>query len=142
MRYAEGTKVTVESSRGEITGILAKHGCNRMAWGTEPDGDTLQFTLEGKLFRFKIEKPTPEGTRERDGGKYTYPHNIDWKAKSADEWRRRWRAHVLLIKAKLEFIEGGDTTLDLEFLPYRVMKTGETLGEFIEAGGVPLLTAG
>jgi hypothetical protein len=132
----------VDKSRGEISGILAQHGCDRMAWGTEPAADTLQFTLGGHLFRFVIKKPTPEEMLERDGGEYTYPRNVDWKLKAADEWRRRWRAHVLLIKAKLEFIEGGDTTLELEFMPYTVLKSGQTLGELIEDGGLPLLTAG
>jgi hypothetical protein len=141
-RYAEGTTVTVASSRGEITGILAKHGCDRMAWGTEPTGDTLQFTLGGHLFRFKIGKPTAEEMRKRDGGDYSYPHNVDWAAKADAEWRRRWRAHVLLIKAKLEFIEGGDTTLEREFLPYTVLKSGQTISELLEAGGLPLLEDG
>ena len=141
-RYAQGTPVTVASSRGEITGILAKHGCMTMAWGTEPTGDTLQFTLGGHLFRFRIDKPTPEDVRKRDGGDYTYPHNVDWRVKAEDEWRRRWRAHVLLIKAKLEFIEGGDTTLEREFLPYTVLKSGQTISDLLEAGGLPLLEAG
>jgi hypothetical protein len=57
-RYAEGTTVSVQSSRGEISGILTSHGCERMAWGTAPEGDTLQFELGGKLFRFAIGKPT------------------------------------------------------------------------------------
>ena len=141
-RFAEGTKVSVESSRGEITGILAKHGCQRMAWGTEPEGDTLQFELGGQNFRFRIGRPTPEEVRQRDGERYVYPHNVDWTAKATDEWRRRWRAHVLLIKAKLEFIEGGDTTLEREFMPYLVLGDGRTLNDAINAGDLPMLTAG
>ena len=139
MGYAEGTKVTVASSRGEITGILAKHGCERMAWGTEPDGDTLQFALGDRWFRFVIKKPTWSDLSSR----YVYDRSESQRATAVEaEWRRRWRAHVLLIKAKLEFIEGGDTTLEREFLPYAVLSTGQTLGEFIEGGGVPLLTSG
>ncbi len=141
-RYAAGTLVTVASSRREIAGILAKHGCDRMAWGTAPEGDTLQFTLGGHLFRFTIGNLTPHELRERDGGEYGYPHKVDWAQKAAAEWRRRWRAHVLLIKAKLEFVEDGDTTLEREFLSYTVLESGQTLGEFIEGGGLPLLTAG
>jgi hypothetical protein len=37
---------------------------------------------------------------------------------------------------------GGDTTLEREFLPYTVLASGQTLAEFIEGGGVPLLSAG
>lgn len=140
-RYAEGTTVSVASSRGEITGILTSHGCERMAWGTDPLGDTLQFELAGKIFRFTIAKPTADELRRVDGDRYTYPHNVDWATKADQEWRRRWRAHVLLIKAKLEFIEGGDGTLDVEFLPYAVLRDGRTVGELVASGGVPLLTS-
>jgi hypothetical protein len=141
-RYAEGTKVTVESSRGEITGILAKHGVQKMGWMSAPDGDELMFELEGGSFRFRMVKPTAESMRERDGKTYAYPQNIDWEAKATQEWRRVWRANVLLLKAKLEFIESGDTTLDRELMAYRVLKDGRTLEDAIAAGGVPMLAAG
>lgn len=141
-RFAEGTTVSVESSRGEISGILTKHGCNRMAWATEPQGDVLQFELGGQAFRFRITRPTADEVRQRDSGEYVYPHNVDWESKATQEWRRRWRANVLLIKAKLEFIDGGDTSLEREFMPYLVMKGGKTLGEFVEKGGLLQLTGG
>lgn len=142
-RYAEGTAVQVQSSRGEISGILTIHGCERMAWGTAPEGDTLQFELEGKLFRFAITKPSVDDLKRmyrEDGRDWSRVYDPD--AKVAAEWRRRWRAHVLLIKAKLEFIEGGDTTLEREFLPYAVLKDGRTVGDLINDGGLPLLMSG
>ena len=141
-RFADGTKVSVESSRGEISGILAKHGCERMAWGTEPVGDTLQFELGDQRFRFRIMRPTADEIRKRDSGDYVYSHNVDWKTKAEQEWRRRWRAHVLLIKAKLEFIDGGDTSLEQEFMPYLLMPNGRTLGEFVEDGGLARIGPG
>lgn len=141
-RYAEGTKVSVESSRGEITGILAKHGVQRMGWMGGPDGDQLMFELAGGSYRLDIRKPTAAELRARDGDQYTYPDNVDWHGKVDGEWRRRWRANVLLLKAKLEFIESGDTTLERELLPYRLLKGGKTVEDLIIAGGVPLLTAG
>lgn len=142
-RYAEGTAVTVQSSRGEITGILTKHGCDRMAWGAAPEGDTLQFELGDKLFRFAITKPTAADIRRQceEGGR-DWSRIYDMDAKVAAEWRRRWRAHVLLIKAKLEFISGGDTTLEREFLPYAVLKDGRTVGDLMAGGGLPLLMSG
>jgi hypothetical protein len=141
-RYAEGTTVSVQNSRGEITGILTKHGCTHFATGSTPEGDTIQFVLGGKQFRMFIAKPTADSMYERDRSRYSYPNNVDWEAKAEQEWKRRWRAHVLLIKAKLEFIEGGDTTLEQEFLPYALMKDGRTVGELINAGGLPLLESG
>ena len=142
-RYAEGTTVQVQTSRGEITGILAKHGCQTMAWGSKPTGDTLMFDLDGKQFRFFIPKPELEKVKSDYWEDHAWSgRQIDWTDKVEAEWRRRWRAHVLLIKAKLEFIEGGDTTLEREFLPYLVLQDGRTMGQFIDQGGVPLLMSG
>lgn len=143
-RYAEGTSVSVDSSRGEITGILAKHGVERMAWATEPDGDVLTFELAGHRYLFRIAKPTAQELLERDGRHYAYPRNVDWEQKAKAEWRRRWRANVLLLKAKLEFAEGEASTVVRELMPYALLKDGRTLEEAILAGDstVPLLGTG
>lgn len=135
-RYAEGTKVTVESSRGEISGILAKHGVQRMGWMGAPEGDQLMFELGGGSYRLDIRKPTMAEVRA------LYPNAYDHQAKLDGEWRRRWRANVLLLKAKLEFVASGDTTLDRELLPYRLLKGGMTVEETIVSGGMPALMAG
>lgn len=143
-RYAEGTKVSVESSRGEITGILAKHGVERMGWQTGPDGDELLFELKGSRYRFRIVKPTLEEVKAdyiAGGGRWNLVY--DERAKVEAEWRRRWRANVLLIKAKLEFAEGGDTSVEREFMPYLLVGGRQTLAEFLESDrGVALLEAG
>ena len=134
-RYAEGTAVTVESSRGEITGILAKHGVMEMGWQTGPTGDRLLFKLAGRSYLFAIDKPTMTEVRA------LYPNARDDNAKWNGEWRRRWRANVLLIKAKLEFASGGDTTAEREFMPYLLVPGGGTLADWLESeqGGRKLL---
>lgn len=145
VRYAEGTTVTVESSRGEITGILAKHGVVRMAWGSAPEGDTLQFELGGASYRFSIERPTTHGLYARWEAEGKSPTTLKFLPNDnqvAAEWRRRWRAHVLLLKAKLEFAASGDSTLIREFMPYRLLKDGRTLEAVIEAGSLPMLATG
>jgi len=135
-RYAEGTKVSVDTSRGELSAILAKHGVKRQGWMGDETADELFFELDGGQFRLRIEKPTLTEIRQM------YPNAYDHQAKLEAEWRRRWRANVLLLKAKLEFIDSGDTTLDRELLPYRVLKDGRTLLEAMELDAIPLLEAG
>jgi hypothetical protein len=135
-RYAEGTTVSVENSRGEISGILAKHGVLKMGWSSEPVGDSLMFELGGYAFRFFIAKPTLLEIRQM------FPNAYDEQKKLDGEWRRRWRANVLLLKAKLEFIDSGDTTLIRELLPYAVTQSGSTIEELITSGGMRLLSAG
>lgn len=138
--YAANTNVTVESSRGEITGILAKHGVVRMGWSTDPDGDQLLFELNGGTYRFQIRRPTEEEVAalyRKAGGNWA---RVDPALKVADEWRRRWRANVLLLKAKLEFAM-ADSTIDREMLPYRVLASGQTVEEALLAGALKALPA-
>jgi hypothetical protein len=144
-RYAEGTTVSVESSRGEITGILTKHGVKRQAWASEPEGDMLQFELAGYQFRFSIARPTVDDVKadyRARGGDWSRVY--DPAAKVAAEWRRRWRANVLLLKAKLEFADGEASTVIRELLPYALLSDGRTtLEDAVLAGdsAVPLLPA-
>jgi hypothetical protein len=135
-RYAEGTQVSVNSSQGEIAGILHTHGVRKQGWMSSPDGDELMFELGGHSFRFQILRPTITEIRR------LYPNTRDERAKLDAEWRRRWRANVLLLKAKLEFIDSGDTTLERELLPYMLTASGQTVGELVVAGKLPMLSAG
>ena len=140
-RYAEGTAVSVASSRGEITGILAKHGVERMGWQTGPLGDELMFDLEGHTYRLPILKPTRESEiawARKQGQNVGY---IDFAGRVDKEWKRRWRATVLLLKAKLEFADGETSTVAMELMPYLLTQGGQTLGELIVEGKVPLLAA-
>jgi len=135
-RYAENTTVSVEASRGEISGILAKHGVQRQGWASEPEGDMLQFELGGYQYKFRIWRPTMEEVRA------DFPNAYNYQAKLDAEWRRRWRANVLLLKAKLEFADGEASTVMRELMAFAVLKDGRTLEEAIlEGDAIPLLAA-
>lgn len=131
-RYAEGTTVTVSQSRGDITGILAKHGVEVMAWGSNPKGDYLAFELGGHSFRLDIVKPTHDAIFR------LFPNHRDT---DQGEWRRRWRATVLLLKAKLEFADGETSTIDQELMPYLLLRDGTTLGAAVLGEKIPLMLA-
>lgn len=134
-RYAEGTTTSVESSRGEITGILGKHGVVAQMLGTTAEADHIQFELKGRVFRLEIKRPTVNDIWR------LFPNHRDTDAKMAAEWRRRWRATVLLLKAKLEFADGELSTVERELMPYMLLQDGTTLGAAIEGNKVPLLAA-
>lgn len=138
-KYAAKTTVPVSSSRGEITGILAKHGVAEMGWMTQPRGDQLLFKLNGLQYRFFIEKPTIAEMKSQDPNAYA---NVDWDKRVEQEWMRRWRAHVLLLKAKLEFAAADESTIERELLPYVLLADGRTLEEVVIDGGLPTLTGG
>ncbi len=140
--YAEGTTVTVPASRGDITGILTKHGVTTMAWGSNPEGDYLAFELAGHSFRLDILKPTAQGLWERWKAEGKSERTLKYLPNDSQveaEWRRRWRATVLLLKAKLEFADGETSTIEKELLPYILLRDGMTLGTAIELGKVLLM---
>ena len=44
---------------------------------------------------------------------------------------RRWRAMILVVKAKLESVETGISTFQEEFMAHIIMANGKTIGENI-----------
>lgn len=58
-RFAEGTTVSVESSRGEISGILAKHGVIRQAWASE-SGASHACRVHRRRLRGRGDAMTPD----------------------------------------------------------------------------------
>jgi hypothetical protein len=139
-RYAEGTTVSVEKSQGDIAGILRSHGVQRQAWASTPEGDTLTFELGDNRYLFRIPRPTWDDIR----GRFVNTKTEAQKQVAVDaEWRRRWRAQVLLLKAKLEFADGETSTVVRELLPYALLEDGiTTVEEAITHQNIPLLTTG
>jgi hypothetical protein len=131
-RYAEGTTVAVEASQAELVRILRKHGVERQAWAHGPEGAALQFEAAGRRYQMRIERPDPNQYPEHRGGNQA--GRSQWTMRER-EWMRRWRAIVLLLKAKLEFADGETTTLERELLPYLLLPGERNLAEFMEDGG-------
>ncbi len=139
-RYAEGTVVAVEKSRSEMQTLLSKHGVQEMAWGSKPSGDVLHFALGGYQHELRIVRPDVAAMRELHAKGYRTPGST-WELAAEAEWRRRWRANLMLLKMKLEFIDSGESTLERELLPMRLLRDGRTLEQAVEAGSLPMLAA-
>lgn len=128
-RYAEGTSVSVEKTRSEIETLLKRHKANGFFSATDEERGIalVGFRLVGRLFRIEVRSPktadAPKSTRYLDAAS---------EAKRRRQWaeaeeRRRWRAQLLLIKAKLEMIATGETTVEREFLADMVLPNGKTV---------------
>lgn len=128
-RYAEGTNVAAENSQAEIRGLLAKHGVMHQAWAESPERAALQFVLFGLPYRFEVERPTEEEMRARYRAEGGYsPNNVAWEARVEGEWKRRWRARLLWLKATLEFAVGeGKEEVERMLLPYLSLPGGKTM---------------
>lgn len=119
MPYAQDTKVPVAQSRMEIERLLEQKKAKQ--YGTAVDYDKLQarvqFRLNERVVRFVISLPDPKkfGTGE----------------KLARAERQRWRALLLVMKAKLEAVESQIATFEEEFLSHIVMPNDATVGQMV-----------
>jgi len=126
-RYAEGTTVPAARSRAEIERLLLGHGATDFGYIKTQAGEQVMCTLGGMTLLWRVTPPddrafgtTPTGRRRK----------ADAAAKAVeDEYKRRWRAVLLLIKAKLEVIESGVLRAEEVFLPERVLPSGQTVAE-------------
>jgi hypothetical protein len=114
-RYAEGTNVSVDTSRSELEKLLNKAGATSFGVYREPTRWVVIFQLAGRHVRHVITIPTPSKR-----GNAPDPEK---------EVRRRWRALLLITRAKLEMIAGGDSSIEREFLADTVLADGTTVHE-------------
>jgi hypothetical protein len=157
-RYAAHTDVPAHQSRSALDQLLAKHGAkNRGIMSDDSSGTAVAaFFLEGRAIRLSVsfrrpaevlrdaEREPPRGWRQR-----TALQRQKWaETESAQEERQRWRALLLITRAKLEMIADGMSTVDREFLASIMLSDGRTVEERLVPDlpklppSAPLLTIG
>lgn len=134
-RYAERTSVSVERSRDEIEQTLARYGAEQFMYGWNRDGALIAFVVaipSGQRRHVRFTLPLPS----RDERRFTH-HASGARTSAAAEkqWeqacRQRWRALLLVVKAKLEAVESGIATFEDEFLAYTMLPEGQTVSEWL-----------
>lgn len=149
-RYARDTSVSVAASRTEVELILSRYGADLFAYATQPGKAEIAFRIRNLQVRMTLPLPLLEQFKMTE---VTGRLRSEASQREAYEQacRQRWRALVLVIKAKLEAVEVGISTLDREFLSDTVMPDGSTfhqwavpqLQRMAESGMMPpLLTEG
>jgi hypothetical protein len=120
MTYAKTTSVPVKQSKGDIEAVLGRYGAEKYGMTIEPGRAIVMFQFKSRTVRFVLPLPVGTGT------------------KIEQEERSRWRALLLVIKAKLESVESKIESFDEAFLSHIVMQGGETVYEKIK-GELPAL---
>jgi hypothetical protein len=117
--YAADTKVPVSQTRAEIERLLDKHKASQ--YGTAIDFDLcvarVQFKLQQRTVRFTVQLPDKKKLGE--GERFEKAH------------RQRWRALLLVLKAKLESLENGIETFEEVFLAQIVLPNDRTVADFV-----------
>ena len=149
MAYAETTTVPVIKTRAEIEGMLRARKCDQFMVFSDHENfrASVQFKTNNRVVRFTIALPNPEDQK--------FTHIDRWRRRAASAAqkmveqaeRQRWRALLLVIKAKLESVDSNIATFEQEFLANIVLPNDMTVGEIVipkieEAyAGRPLLEA-
>lgn len=133
-KFAENTSVPVDRTRAEIENTLKRFGASHFAYFNGPDKASIAFRTRERNVRFDLPIPKSSTFRNED--------------KRAQDLRRRWRALLLSIKAKLSSVESEIETFESAFLAHVVMPDGRTVGEhvspaiktaYLDGKSVPLL---
>lgn len=115
-RYAERTSVPVDRSRAEIEKLLERHGASGFIFGTTNGQALLAFEMHERRLRFLVPMPTPKKSGADE-------------ARVKAEIRRRYRALLLVLKAKLEAVASQIVAFDEEFLAHIVVEGSTTVGD-------------
>lgn len=133
-RFATRTTVSSEKTRVEIEQTLSRYGARQFAYGRDDDRGLalIEFHAKNRRIRLVVRVPDPK-SRE-----FTHTAARAQRRNDADAYRayeqavrQRWRALLLIVKAKLEAVSSGVMTFEDEFLPYTVLPSGQTVAEAV-----------
>ena len=129
MPYAAQSRVPISKTKTDIEELLGKHGAVGFGYVTEGDRAMIAFNMAGRRVQIMLVMPsfddfarTPRNTRRTSAAQQSA-----WE----QACRQRWRALLLIIRAKLEAVESGITTLESEFLANLVLPDGGTVGDWM-----------
>lgn len=127
--YAQRTQVSADRSEGQLKTLLARAGAAQIITGWDGDGRRimLAFRLARLSIRIVVPLPTQDEARRTPKGRIRAARAS--AAAMDQETRRRWRALLLVVKAKLEAVSSGISTMEQEFLAHVVIPGGQTIGD-------------
>src|SRR4051812_44287943 len=108
--YATGSDVPVGRSRDEIERTLARYGASEFAYGQRAGQAVVGFAIGNRQVRFSIALPVVDDVARTPGGKLRSNNQIGVELDKAT--RQRWRALLLVVKAKLESVQAGIETFE------------------------------
>jgi hypothetical protein len=131
-RYAQNTSVSVAKSKAEIEQTLRRYGASGFmsAWQDDPPMAMVGFSIDGRMVKMHVTVPA------QDDEEFTLTETGRDRNESQayKAWeracRQRWRALALIVKAKLEAVECGISSIEREFLADIVLHDGSTFGDW------------
>ena len=131
MTYARNTTVSAMRTRNQIEETLERYGADGFAYAAQGNLASVIFAVENRRVRFVLELPDPEEFRYTN---HSPPRERSDRAQREtydQACRQRWRALLLVIKAKLEAVTAGISTIETEYLVNIVLPDNTTAGEWM-----------
>lgn len=131
MSYAQNTSVSIERSQEHIKETLRRYEADRFGIMEERDQALVEFTVRGLTVQMTVPMPDRHSTEftRTPTGKDRAPNQAYQAYQQA--CRQRWRALLLAIKAKLEAVDAGISSIETEFMPFILMGDGRTVGQHL-----------
>lgn len=129
-RFAENTSVSSAKSKAEIEATVERYGAAQFVSGWDEHRALIGFTMNGRQVRFVLQMPNRADrafTHHARGPRAPDAAAAQWE----QACRQRWRALLLMIKAKLEAVESGISVFEEEFLANIVMPDGKLVAEHV-----------
>jgi hypothetical protein len=146
-KHAQGTKVAIGASRGQIDKLLRDWGVDGIQWTDyfKKDMVQLEFVWEHEgndyLARIKLGLPTAEDLEdEAIDGRSGRVSEAKLRKLMAERGKREHRLLRVFLLGAFEAIEAGVISAEQLFLPYLVGADGRTVGEVAEER-LPVLLA-
>jgi hypothetical protein len=130
-RFASQTTVPAEKTKVEIESTLKRYGADQFISGWKEGQCAIGFRMKNRMVRFYLPMPRAEDFKRKKGSYYDRS-KTELENVLAQEERQRWRALLLVIKAKLEAVESGIAQFEEEFMPHIVLPNGATVGDFMK----------
>lgn len=129
-RYAKKTTVGTDRTRGDIEKTLMKYGATGFMYMWKGNDAVIAFEFNKYHVRLNVPMPDKDDPRFTQTPTGRKRKNVEdmlkvWEQSS----RQRWRAVLLIIKAKLEAIDCGIRTFEQEFMGDFVLADGSTVSE-------------
>jgi hypothetical protein len=129
-QFGNQSKISPRETRDQIEAVLERYGADGFQYAVDRRAHraAIAFRVDRRVVRLTVQLPDPDGPEftTKSGGK-----RVQAKQSYDRIVRQRWRALLLIVRAKLEAILCGVTTFDDEFLANIVMAGGRTLGEHV-----------
>jgi hypothetical protein len=138
-RFAEGTEVPTFKTKGEIEQLLARNQATQISMGEDSaEGKAVvMFRMTERIVKLRFSFPTlaecaPDKQPKPPQGSWRWEASKKqvWASLRQDQAKREaWRRLLLIVKAKLELVANGGSTVEREFLADIVMTDGSTVGD-------------